>query len=507
MQFIPPKPKFLDDANAALRALHTLPETEWQEMGEAGALKLFHAMAERVPAYKKFLAKHHIRHDDIVTIDDFQTVPLIDKDNYLRQYPRHELCWDGNFSHNNWVISTTSGSTGKPFYFPRQELQDTYYARAAELYLLENFQIDKKSTLYIVGFPMGAWIGGVFTYQALQMIARSGYNLSIITPGIDKKAIIDAVQSLGKDFDQVIIGSYAPFLKDILDDGERMGLEWSDYNLGFVFSAEIFSEEFRDYVIRKTGLKDPYTTSLNHYGTVDLGTMAHETPFTIWLRRFSLERPELYFDIFGETHKLPTVAQYIPDMFYFETVDGDRLVCSSNSGIPLLRYDLKDRGALLKRTELEQAFAAHGLALDELLPEKTVRDHLWNLPIVFVYERSDFSVSFFGFQVYPETIRRVLQRKSFERYITGKFSLAVTYDTEGRQKLILHVECKPNWRSNFLTKDRLKRDVIKQLVTENSEYRETRKTYGKITDPELVFWPYEDETYFKPGKKQQWIQK
>lgn len=501
-------PEYLKDPDQALQDVRNLPEKAWRERGEKSALALFHSMAERVPAYKDFLAKHEIDHTNIKTIEDFQSqVPLIDKDNYLRAYPREMLCWDGDFKGHSWVISTTSGSTGVPYYFPRQEMQDRYYALSAELYLRENFQIDQKSTLYIVGFPMGAWIGGVFTYQVLQMLARErGYNLSIITPGIDKKAIIEAVRNLGKDFDQVIIGSYAPFLKDILDDGEHQGIQWKEYNLGFIFSAEIFSEEFRDYVGRKAGLKDPYISSLNHYGTVDLGTMAHETPLSIWIRRYALTKSDLYYDIFGETHKLPTFAQYIPDMFYFEVVDGDRLVCSSNSGLPLVRYDLKDRGSIISIEELQQVFAAHDMELPKLWP-KSVEQHVWNLPFVFVYERSDLSVSFFAFQIYPETVRRALQRKEFEHKLTGKFTMVVKYDDEGRQKLTVNVECKFKQKIDILMKERIKRQIIKQLLTENSEYRETRKEYGKVTDPEVVFWPYEDEQYFKPGTKQKWIQK
>jgi phenylacetate-CoA ligase len=501
-------PKKFDDPDRVLRDLTKLPESTWCERGEKSALALFHSMAQRVPAYKDFLHKKGINYKKIVTIEDFQQVPLLDKDNYLQAYPREMLCWDGDLKGKSWVFSTTSGSTGVPYYFPRQQSQDECYALTAELYLRQNFQIDKKSTLYIVGFPMGTWIGGVFTYQALEMIARrKGYRLSIITPGIDKKAIIEAVRQLGHDFDQVIIGSYAPFLKDILDDGEREGLQWKRYNLGFVFSAEIFSEEFRDYVIRKTGLKNPYTPTLNHYGTVDLGTMAHETPLSIWVRRFALKDKALYYDIFGETYKLPTLAQYMPHLFYFEVVDDERLVCSSNSGLPLVRYDLKDRGGVFTLDQLRQVFIAHGYNLDEVIPKKTVGRHAWNLPFVFVYERSDLSVSFFAFQVYPDTVRRALHLKSLEKKLTGKFTMLVTYDDQGRQKLIINLECKQGHKIDSTTKERIIRRIIRQLTAENSEYRVTRKEYGKITDPEVIFWPYEHEQFFKPGTKQKWVHK
>lgn len=502
------RPNYLKQPDRALHDLHHQPENVWCERGEKAALALFHSMAQRVPAYKDFLRRHKVYPEEIKTIKDFRKLPLLDKDNYLRAYPRNMLCWDGDLKGTSWVFSTTSGSTGEPYYFPRQARQDEQYALTAELYLRENFNLDTKSTLYIVGFPMGTWIGGVFTYQALETVARQrGYKLSVITPGIDKKAIIETVRELGKDFDQVIIGSYAPFLKDILDDGERAGIVWSEHNVRFVFSAEIFSEEFRDYVLRKTGLTEPYTPTLNHYGTVDLGTMAHETPVSIWLRRFALKDKSLYFDIFGETHKLPTVAQYMPELFYFEIVDGERLICTADSGIPLVRYDLRDRGGIVHLSEARQAFAAHNYDFDKLMPPKEVVSHMWNLPMVFVYERSDLSVSFFAFQIYPDTIRRALQLKEYERKITGKFSMSVDYTEKGRQKLTIHVERKAKQNVSVLMKERMTQRIIRQLVLENSEYRETRKEYGAATNPHVVFWPYESEEYFKPGKKQQWVQK
>ena len=153
--------------------LKSKPESYWIGRGEAMALELFHEMADRVPAYKDFLKQRNINHRDIRTIDDFKNVPTIDKDNYLRQYSRQQLCWGGEFANDRWVISTTSGSTGEPFYFPRTDLQDEYYTLTAELYLRENFKIHERKTLYIDAFAMGAWIGGLFTYEAVHRVARS----------------------------------------------------------------------------------------------------------------------------------------------------------------------------------------------------------------------------------------------------------------------------------------------------------------------------------------------
>ena len=108
-----------DDQNVSnlLDLLATETPHYWQERGDRSALQLFHAMATRVPAYKDFLHQHGVKnHDQIRTIEDFQSLPLINKGNYLESYPLEDLCWDGNFTQGQWVISSTSGSSGKPFY-------------------------------------------------------------------------------------------------------------------------------------------------------------------------------------------------------------------------------------------------------------------------------------------------------------------------------------------------------------------------------------------------------
>src|SRR3989338_714282 len=162
IRFLPEK---YSNPEILLKKLKSEPANLWVKKGESGALKFFHEAAERVPAYKDFLKKRGIKHKSIKTIKDFRKVPFTDKNNYLRKYSFADLSWDGRFSEKRWVISSTSGSTGEPFYFPRERWQDMQYAGTAELYLRANFNIHKKSTLYINCFALGVWIGGLFTYN------------------------------------------------------------------------------------------------------------------------------------------------------------------------------------------------------------------------------------------------------------------------------------------------------------------------------------------------------
>jgi phenylacetate-CoA ligase len=477
-------------------------ESIWIERGEAMALDLFHQMSKRVPAYKKFLKLNKIDPSKIQNIADFKTVPLIDKKNYLKAYPLDELCWDGKLVSEPWVFSSTSGTTGEPFYFPRTDEQDFQYALTAEMYLRTNFEIHKKSTLYIDAFAMGPWIGGLFTYQALKhLVARGGYKMSILTTGVNKIEIIKAIRNLAGKYDQVIIGAYPPFLNDVLDEGIDQGLNWKKYNIKFVFSAEGFSETFRDAIAKKSGLKNIYKDTLNHYGTVDLGTMSHETPVSILIRRMAVANKDTYSKVFGQTHRLPTLTQYLPEMFYFEDLAGD-LACSANSGIPLVRYDLKDRGGIFK---LSQAYSLIPDLKKQISKEK-LQESVWNLPFVYVYERSDMVVTWYGANVYPEHVKAAHHHNSVAKYLSGKFVLEVTSDKNHYPVLEVHTELKKNIKKSGEVLKKLKTRIIATLLEKNSEFKNSylalpehkRKT-------KINLFENESAPHFKPGGKQRWI--
>jgi phenylacetate-CoA ligase len=498
-------PKEFQNPMQLLCELQTMPESHWLKRGEDRALKLFHQMAERVPAYKDFLHKNGVDPEKVSSAEYLHEVPAISKENYIKAYPLKALCWDGSLSKGQWTFSATSGSTGEPTYFPRENDQDVQYAITAELYLLNNFEIHRRSTLYINGFAMGVWIGGLFTYQAIKMIAdRGGHALSIIAPGINKAEILRAVRNLGGEFEQIIIGGYPPFIKEVIDDGIDEGLNWSDYNIKFIFSAEGFSERFRDYIYEKAGLRNIYLDTLNHYGTVDLGTMSHETPLSILLRRRALENPDVYESVFAGISKIPTLTQYLPEMFFFEE-DGGNLFCSAYSGLPLVRYDLKDHGGVRTLADMARCFAEAGIDIFEEAGRAGISRHILNLPFVYVYERSDLSVTIVGLNVYPESVRHALQRKDLEDLLTGKFTMLTEFDGQHNQYLAINLELKRGIKQSESLKKLVLDAVVHTLRNENSEYRSLYDHMPQKASPQLRFWPYEHPAHFGSGGKHKWV--
>ncbi len=497
----------LDDIASWEKALTTKKESFWVNRGKKMQLALFDDMARRVPAYKQFLKKHKIDPKKIRTHNDLLSVPTINKDNYLRAYPLSDLSWDGRLGDVHHIISATSGSTGEPFYFPRTTLQDQQYALLAELYLRTNFQIQNKRTLLINAFPLGVWIGGLFTYAAITTVAERGsYALSLINPGINIPATLRAVKKFGAEFDQIIIASYGPFLKDILDEGAREGIKWKTLDLGFIFSAEGFNESFRDHVLTHTNKKNKITASLNHYGTVDLGTMSYETPLAILARKTIERTPDLRNTLFHEPFKTPTLTQFIPELFYFEQTADAHLLVSGYSGLPLVRYDLNDYGHVYSKEHLSKEFADAGEDVALLAQKSGIAPTIWNLPFVQVFERTDFSVSYFAFQIYPETVRRAVGSDEFSAICSGKFTLLVTFDQHHHQRLEVHVEQMPHVRSVSLrAQKRLQRKVHDQLMKESSEYEKTFHEKGIQLFPQIVMHTHGDPAYFPSGGKQKWV--
>lgn len=490
------------NAGKLLKDLKTKPEGFWIRRGEQMALKLFKDMSLRVPAYKDFLRKHKINPDKINSASDLDFVPPVDKNSYLKAYPLEKLCWDGEFNKKRWVFSSTSGTTGEPFYFPREDAQDWQYALTAELYMLNNFDIADKSVLYIDGFAMGAWIGGLFTYQAVKNLSENGrYKMSIITPGVNKSEIIKTVKKMAPLYDMVIFGGYPPFVKDTIDEGLESGLDWKKYNIRFIFSAEAFTESFRDYIAEKAGLKNIYKDTLNHYGTVDLGTMSHETPLTVLLRKMALKDGVLAETIFGRKNRQPTLTQFFPEMFFFQEVNKN-LLCSAYSGLPLVRYDLKDIGGVIRLEDFKKGFSD----LDKHLNKAKIADTVMNLPFVYVFERSDMVISWYGANIYPEHIREAHEHPEISKFVSGRFAMQIANDKMHNPVIQIFSELKKNKKADRNLLKRLENVILEKLLEKNSEFKSAHNSVHaskRRFDIQLV--QNQGHAYFTSGGKQKWI--
>ncbi|MBR8831584.1 MAG: hypothetical protein N5P05_003070 [Chroococcopsis gigantea SAG 12.99] len=482
--------------------LDTSLETHLQEATttdpEKNILELFHRVAATVPAYKEFLREHSIDPDSIRSFADFQSLPLITKENYLKRYSLAQLCPGGELESCDF-IAVSSGTSGQPTFWPRFTSDELAITRRFEQIFLESFQARSKRTLAVVCFPMGTWVGGMFTASCCRYLAAKNYPITLITPGNNKTEILRVVAELGSLFEQVVLLGYPPFLKEVIDTGTDQNINWSSYKIKLVMAGEVFSEEWRTLVGSRVGFSDPCYDSASLYGTADAGVLGIETPLSICIRRFLAGKPETVRRLFGES-RLPTLVQYDSTSRFFETRDGT-LLFSGDNGIPLIRYHIGDRGGIIAYDEM----------LDFLRGECGFNPFdvfgdgrgIHPLPFVYIFGRSYFTLSYFGANIYVENIAVGLEQPEICDWVTGKFVMGVREDDALNPLFWIVVELALNVTHSEEKQKAVTASIKSQLLRLNSEFANYVPT--ELQTPYITLLPSGDPQYFPVGVKHKYV--
>jgi phenylacetate-CoA ligase len=463
---------------------------------ESTALVLFHKVATTVPAYQVFLREHRVEPWSIKTFADFQRLPLMTKENYLLRHPLANLCRNGQLETCD-IIAASSGSTGKPTFWPRSLADELQIAIRFEQIFSDSFQADRHRTLAVVCFTLGTWVGGIYTMNCCRHLASKGYPITVITPGNNQEEIFRAVQELGPAFEQVVLLGYPPFLKDVIDSGIARGVAWQQYQIKLVFAGEVFSEEWRSLVGERSGSQNPYYDSAALYGTADAGVLGNETPLSICIRRFLANHPEAARVLFGES-RLPTLVQYDPCSRFFEVDDNGTLLFSGDNGIPLVRYHIADAGGLVTYGTMLKFLADWGFdPLLELQHQGT--RGIRALPFAYVFGRSNFTVSYFGANIYPENVTVGLEQPDIQAWVTGKFVLQVQEDIDQNRYLSVVVELAPNVAASESKRQAIATSIQSHLLRLNSEFANYVPAAYQM--PQVMLAPTGYPEYFPAGVK------
>jgi phenylacetate-CoA ligase len=309
------------------------------------------------------------------------------------------------------------------------------------------------------------------------------------------------VQELGPHFAQTILLGYPPFLKDVIDAGRARGVPWASYNIGLVTAGEVFSEEWRALVGERAGIAQPCYGSAALYGTADAGVLGNETPLSICVRRWLAAHPAAARELFGEP-RLPTLCQYDPLSRYFEVQDRT-LIFSGDNGVPLVRYNMLDTGGVIEYPAMLAFLAARGFdPVAELGPgARGVR----NLPFVYVFGRSDFTISYFGANIYPENVTVGLERAEVRGWVTGKFVLHVLDTADQNRALAVAVELAPGEVGDAERTAVAAHAIEHELLRLNSEFG--AYVPAEQRTPQITLLPHGDPHWFPLGVKHRYTRR
>jgi phenylacetate-CoA ligase len=421
-----------------LKALFTItPAPLMRGIGQLRAERAAWRATRRVPAYGRFLDSEGVDAAGLFPLGILSRLPETDKASYIDRYGLLDRCVGGAVPYPGTTIDESSGSTGTPYNWIRGRKERDVAHRNIGFFARYAFGTGPLVTLN--AFSMGAWAAGF--NMSLGMM-RHGVVKSI-GPDIDK--LLSTLSYLGPTY-RFLISGYPPFLKHLIDEGERRGFPWADYEIHGLVGGEGMTEELRDVLLER------FVSVYSGYGATDIEIgMAGESPVSIAVRRLARARPDIRIALFGTDARLPMVFQYNPLIHFMEVNDLGEVICTVSRLdllAPRIRYNVHDSGGIVPYGEVRAVLKGFGFDLDRLgeAPEAHgPRGPLpWArpipLPFLWIHGRRDATISVMGSNIYPEDIETVLYRDPDVGRRMHSFMLSVIDDQDGTPRPAVAVE-------------------------------------------------------------------
>jgi phenylacetate-CoA ligase len=436
-------------------------------LSRALAVRAYWRARRRVPGYRQFL--------DDKAITAWDEVPVTDKALYIRRFSVSERCRGGTLPAVRTLIDESSGSTGLPGNWVRSDRE----RREAQRFVshFATFCYGRESRLIVNAFSMGAWATGLNVGTALE---RNGL-VKNTGPDIDK--IFHTLEVFGTGYRYLVAG-YPPFLKRIVDEARTREFAFDRYRVDALAGGEGMSEELRDYLLRQ------YGRVYSGYGATDLEIgIGGETPMTVALRRLARDNPEIRRALFGNDSRLPMVFQYNPMTHYIEVNDAGELLFTITRGSilsPRIRYNLHDQGGIARYDEVWSILRPFGVELDRLNTGDRGRGRGLRLPLLWVFGRSDYTLSIMGANLYPENLEQCIYGDPLLSQITLSFCQSLREDGEGGVRPAFYFEITES--PSMELEQRYSSVIMETLPRINADFRKAHEEYPEALMPSILLY-------------------
>jgi phenylacetate-CoA ligase len=118
---------------------------------------------------------------------------------------------------------------------------------------------------------------------------------------------------------------------------------------------------------------------------------------------------------------------------------------------------------------------------------------------VYVFGRADFTVSYYGANIYPENITVGLEQPEIMAWVTGKFVLETRETEDGDEYLHITVELLPGIEPNEMMELVIAESIRAQLLRLNSEFANYTPAERQL--PRITLRTFANPEYFPTGVK------
>lgn len=423
------------------------------------AVALFHRTYQSARGYRDFVQKSGVDVSKIQRAADFERIPIMTKEAYIYQYPLADRLVDGRTLADCYMMTATTGSTGKPVLWPRDYRADQNLVGAFERVYQDCFNIKEQKTLHIIQNFLGTTPAGIVMSQ-LSWAASNSHQLTTITPGADIDRAIALIEEMGWAYDQIIVSTYPPYVSKFLDRAEEAGLNLADHRFKFVCTGEKFSEQWRNYMINRLGDNARRHDIISSYGCTEAGLLGTETSFSVALAEAVGRNSDLSASLF-KTTEIPNIVAYNPMSKLLEAVpssaDFDEILITADQPVPLIRYNIHDRGGTITGAEIRLAIDTHNVPLTP--PADDAR-------FVYLLGRSD-NVFLLTIGIYIEEIRYCLENSRFADRFTGEFQYGNQTNDRYEESLQVVVHLKQEQSLSQAEQDLFHQEFWGNLLTIN----------------------------------------
>lgn len=276
------------------------------------------------------------------------------------------------------------------------------------------------------------------------LLDNKNYNLSqeaqtLLSPHLFMRRyvseIVAIVEKLNKTRSQIVIAGYPPFLKDLIDEATRQGIDFARYHARGIVGGQAVSEALRDKLIQ-----GGFTSINSSYGASDLDiNMGAETrDFETRIRKAIECNPGLARELYGANKSLPMVFHFDPFNYHIECLRlgamQDELLFTCNRddrSSPRIRYDLGDKGRVYAVSDILALLAKYGIT--NLKPNT-------NLPILMIWGRES-TIVYGGANVAYTELERALTMVDEGEHV-AKSAFYSYEDKDGKEQFEIWLELK-----------------------------------------------------------------